>query len=88
MDCHCDVKLKRFKSFKPNCKFKILFIIHKTYVKHFFLSLVLFAENYCNNYINFAYKKSKEFLDENLRKKRNDFKNQILLHNYEAGRLV
>ncbi|KAJ6216649.1 hypothetical protein RDWZM_007806 [Blomia tropicalis] len=67
MDCHCDVKLKRFKSFKPN---------------------LLFAENYCNNYINFAYKKSKEFLDENLRKKRNDFKNQILLHNYEAGRLA
>ncbi|UXI14978.1 Frizzled-8 [Sarcoptes scabiei] len=57
--------------------------------KHFktFHSNFLFAENYCNNYISYAYRKSKEFLDENLWKKRNDFKNQILLHNYEAGRL-
>lgn len=51
-------------------------------------ALVLFAENYCNNYINYAYRKSRDFLDENLWKRRNDFKNQILLHNYEAGRLV
>lgn len=53
-----------------------------------FFHKVLFAENYCNNYISYAYRKSKEFLDENLWKRGNDFKNQILLHNYEAGRLV
>lgn len=101
LDCYCDVKAKHFKTFHSNCNsyfVELFFVLRKKILIESLFSLslplspyfeiVLFAENYCNNYISYAYRKSKEFLDENLWKKRNDFKNQILLHNYEAGRLV
>lgn len=41
----------------------------------------------CSDNINFGYRKAKEFMDEEF-KKRSDIKKLVLMHNYEAGRLV